>query len=545
MLFSLVAMSSAFYNGIGFGNDFYQHYQFALTTHASIVSGEIYSGFTARVNNGFGDVGLRFYPPFSYYFLNTIYFLVHDWYFASLITFFLVFLISGIGTYFLAKEELSPPKALVAAAIYILAPYHLNQIYNSFLFAEFVATAIIPFCFLFITRICQKRETYYIWLLGIAYALLILTHLPLTIITSIALGIYALILLKKETFTFVLPRLLLAFISGLVLSSFFWSRIITELDWVKHNSSAYFSDKLSYRHNFLFLPENILNIKDDVLDLWLVDLMLLAIAFLTIPSLIFLIKKRFPGSRFTLAIGVIFILSVFMTIPLSSFIWDNFSLLQKVQFPWRWMSIVTLFGAIFASDGIIRTSDSLKDGKNFLLPIGLGAIFLFFGITSSIIVKGSIYFSYPEFNQKISNLVTSESFECWWTQWAQKSAFAQSEKVLIENRMVNVNNWASTQRTFSISAGEAGQATVATLYYPHWKATVNGQPVEVSPTENGLISFPALAEKAEVRLYFEEPQRVKFAFYISGLAWIILFGLLLFNSAKIVLKKNKLPVLKL
>ncbi len=98
--FSILVMSSSFYYGVTSGNDFAQHYQFANTIHHSIVSGEIYPSWADSPNQGYGDAAIRFYPPFAYYVLSASYLIAGDWYDASLLTFFLIFCIGGIGVYY-------------------------------------------------------------------------------------------------------------------------------------------------------------------------------------------------------------------------------------------------------------------------------------------------------------------------------------------------------------------------------------------------------------------------------------------------------------
>jgi hypothetical protein len=422
-----------------------------------------------------------------------------------------------------------PTQSLIAAAIYIFAPHHLNQIYNNFLFAEFNATAVIPFCFLFVTRVCRKTEKADVLGLAVAYAFLILMHLPLTIICSVVLGIYALILLPRERIFSTLFKLSLAVISALVLTAFYWLRLVTEMDWVKHSTPKYFSGTWDYQTNFLLQIENIVNFQDDVLNLWLADLMLLSIVLISIPSFIFLIKSKFTASKLVPAMFAVLVFSIFMTTPLSNFVWANLPFLQKVQFPWRWLGVVSLFGAIFASIGIIRLSETLKNSRNILLPIGVGAIFLVFVFTSAFIVKGAVYNSRQEFNRQLNTLESAESFDCWWTIWAEKSAFNQKEKVAVPNREVKIQTWSDTDRIFTVSAGEAQTVTVATFYYPHWKAFVNEQIAEISPTSSGTISFVIPAEESKVRLFFEEPGFIQIAFKISLIGWGLITVLLLLN----------------
>ena len=55
--------------GIPRGNDLPQHYQFALTFQESLQNGIFYPSWSAASNFGYGDVGIRFYPPLAYYVL--------------------------------------------------------------------------------------------------------------------------------------------------------------------------------------------------------------------------------------------------------------------------------------------------------------------------------------------------------------------------------------------------------------------------------------------------------------------------------------------
>ena len=149
-VFAVLASTPAFIWGLPSGNDQSQHFQFAWAIFESLKTGEIYPGFSWATNHGFGDYGLRFYPPLAYYVLALLRSLIGDWYYASTIAIVLVFFAGGSGMYFWARRLFDDRTGLIAAALYIAIPYHLNEIYNNFLLAEFFATAVLPFCFLFL-----------------------------------------------------------------------------------------------------------------------------------------------------------------------------------------------------------------------------------------------------------------------------------------------------------------------------------------------------------------------------------------------------------
>ncbi|MGI8467294.1 MAG: 6-pyruvoyl-tetrahydropterin synthase-related protein [Pyrinomonadaceae bacterium] len=518
---AILATVSMFYNGVPGGNDLPQHYQFAETFYHSILSGEIYPSLAGDPNQGYGDVGIRFYPPFAYYVLSAARIFTGNWADASFLTFFLIFFASGIGVYLWAKEEFSDAQSLLAAGIFIFAPHHLNQIYNSFLFAEFAASAVLPFCFLFTARVCRKGNLGAMLGLAISFALLLLTHLPTSVFGSPILAIYAIFLLRRKSFLKTLSKLAVSVFCGVAASSFYWLRMLAEMSWVKSSSETYFQGHFDYRENFLLFPFHLLNFQDDISSLWLADLMLLAMILISIPSVVFLIKNRSSVSKFSFSVGLIFLISVLMTTPLSYPVWDNLPFLQKVQFPWRLLGIVSLCGAIFSSTGIFRVAELMNQNKNRFAAAGLGLAMLFFVFTSAFIVRQASYVPRAEFNLQIENVTSANSFDCWWSIWAKSDAFQIKEKLVAENRAAEITKWNSTEKDFNVAAGQPSLARVAAFYYPRWQATVNGNPAKIEKADDGAILIALPPEASRVELSFVEPFFVKISNVVSALTWLI------------------------
>lgn len=521
-VFATLAMASSFYRGITTGNDYRQHFQFAHTISASISSYEFYPSFAHRANEGLGDVALRFYPPLTYYVISLMQIVSGDWYIAALSTFWLIFFVGGMGVFLLCREGMPREMSLAAAAIYTFAPYHLNEIYNNFLLAEFGATAVLPFCFLFVARVCRQGGWRNSAGLAAAYGLLILTHLPLTIIGSITLALFALFMIEREKAFRSLLQLLISVGGGLILSSFYWVRMVRELSWLKHSDPVYFSDLFSFERNFLFQPANWLNFSDDILNLWLADLMLVAMIAVSIPSAIYLVKRRNELPRLVKASAAVLFTAIFMATPLSAPLWKWLSFVQRVQFPWRWLAVVSLAGSVFAAYGIMRAAESMKRSSDTLLTASLGIVLLVFLFMGFFIVKSASYVEPAVFYEQTRNVGEVRSYEGWWPVWATDAAFTQGEQAIASERAVTVNRWESLDRDIAVEPGPAASLRVRTFFYPHWKATVNNLPVEVSPSESGLIAIPLSTGRSDVRLYFEESAVNRAAFYISSAAWVIL-----------------------
>jgi len=531
-LFSFAAMAPAYFYGIPGGNDQWQHLQFAWTVHDSVSNGDLYPSFAASTNHGFGDYGLRFYPPLTYYLLAGVYAVLGDWFFAVLIGFTLAFFAGGVGVYLWTKDEFGQRQALIAAAIYTFAPYHLNQFYNNALFAEFFAMAVLPFCFLFLTRVCRRGSLVDICGLATAYALLILTHLPLTILGSLAMAIFGLVLLQRSSLFPTVAKSLAAIVSAVVMTAFYWSRWLPEMAWLKHASPAYFSTTWDYRSNFLLLPDHFLKFGEDALNLWFADLMLVVTLLIAIPAIVYLVANRAAISRPVIALAAVFGIAVFLTTPLSSFVWANAAFLQKVQFPWRWLAIVSLAGSVLASLGIVRAADVMKSGGSLLVTVGLGLVLAIYAFSAVFIPKGSLYTPRTELNTKMATAADSEGCECWWPIWAERDAFGPTEKVIAGTNGVEITHWEATKRQFRIDASSPATVTVAAFYYPRWHAAVNGVEVPVGKTKEGAISLEVPAGLSDVELSFREPSYVTATTVASLLVWPLVLALIAFLLVK-------------
>jgi hypothetical protein len=529
-LMAVVAVAPMLIRGIPGGNDAVQHYEFAQQVVDSIRTGDAFPAFAGNSNHGLGDVGLRVYPPLSYYILAGFYLTVGDWYFASIFAFFLIFLIGAGGIFLWAREGLSVNAGIAAAAVYTFAPFHLNEIYNNFLYAEFAAGAILPFCFLFVARTLRTGKFADAILLAISFALLVITHLPLTIIGSLSLAVYSVVSLRKANNRNIV-KLFSGAAFGLILSSFYWVRMVTEMSWVKHSQPEYYARIWSYQENFLISLRTFTDFMNDGLSLWFGDLMLVATLVLCIPSLIFLIRTT-GKTREYLPIGSLFAFGVFMATPLSLPIWQLANVLQRTQFPWRWLTIITVSGSVIAGAAIVEAHKRLKDSDNKTAMLFAAVALLPFIFLSAFVVRAPNFTQRAEFNDRSVAFSDGETFEGWWPVWARRQAFSNRDKVVAGNRQVEISKWAPTHRIFNVAQGPDGSVEVSTFYYPHWKATVDGTLVEVNHNSDGAIALEIPSTAVSVELKFIEPPIVTISKLGSALAWLLAIVFLLFSFVR-------------
>jgi uncharacterized membrane protein len=532
---SVIVMLPVLFNGIPYGYDLPHHYQCAMTFYESFLNGDIYPSWSLNRNYGFGGMESRLYPPLSHYSLAIGFYLTGSWHIGSWIVFTIFTFLGALGIYLWAKEYLPARQAVFAGCFYALMPYHLNQLYNTFFFAEFVGSSVLPFSFYFVSRACRRGKTSDVVGLAISFAALVLTHLPLTVIGSLCLAIYALTLLKRENLFLQIGKLSASVLLGLAASSFFWTKVLLEKDLMA-KTAVYADPWLDYRLHFLLTP--IQNFDGALLtriyetSSFYYDLMFLMTVVLvvgcTIPFLIWLKGKEFKMK----GVWILFGLSVFLAIPFSRFVWDALKPLQETQFPWRWLAIVCIGASMLSACYVNHLFEWFKTRNRPLALIICGCILSFITYSASQVIRQAPYIEKGGINEFMDRTSSDIGFTFWWTIWTRKAAFDNKEKVSANERKTEIRNWTATDREFQIGEGTAKEARVATFYHPNWKATVNNIPTQIKSDENGAILIPIPTAKSSVKLNFVEPFAVKAGQWTSAFSWLGFIFLIVFGLRK-------------
>jgi hypothetical protein len=503
--------------GIPSGGDLANHYRFALPFYDSLRGGHLYPGWLAESNFGFGDARFRFYPPGLYYFLGCLK-LLTSWYDASVLAFTGLSILGGLGTYFWARGSYPVRVAMWAGVIYTIAPYHLNELYQASLLSEYAACSLLPFVFAFVERICRRRRTADIAGLATAYALLVLTHLPLTVIGSLSVLLYAIFLLRRQGLWSSLIRLTVGVGLGLAASAFFWTTMLAELPWIKGNSANQ-NIYYDYRANFLFSPAALTN-----RNTWYANVLALAVLGMLLPAVI-LVKKK--GNRATKAAALLTVVSLLMATELSRPLWLVIPKLREVQFPWRWLAIASLGGSVLLASSLPQWIKLWR--RSFrplhLVPVLGVALSLCFVATQ--IVWDSDYLPRHEFDDLMSSIRGSASFKDWMPLWASEGLqpYLIKDRVKSESRMVTINSWEPEHRVFTIESGRPGEVRVQTFYYPLWVANAGNQSLATRPAEDGALLVVVPPDKTVVTMDFREPARVQRVRVVSLAGWLIVMAL--------------------
>lgn len=513
--------------GIFNGGDLYQHLQFAGTFEHAIADGNFYPSWGGFENNGYGSNGVRFYPPAMSFVLGLMKFLAGNWQIATILVFLFFTFIGGVGVYLWAKEYLPSEKAIWAGIIFILMPYHLIEIHNASMYAEFAGVSVISFSFLFLTRVCNRGKWADVLGLAVAYSALILTHLPSTVIGSLSLFVYGILIIPKEKIFSTISKLGIAVGLGLCASAIYWSRMVFERDWMR-NTKFWKDDHFDYNINFLLTSPWV-----DNRQLWFFNLVLLSLAIFVAGCVVAIyFKSRQTDKHKLLGLIVLFGMSIMMTTIISKPFWAFIPYLHEVQFPWRWLTIACVSGPVLIAIGIesLRRLAKESDVLANKVKIFLLAVMFLFSVLFGLIWIGFQLNHIPSgnYDEWATEQAQGMGAEWFWTPQMNEDSFKITERLIANGRNPNVKLWKPEERNFTIEDGEPTNVRVATIYYPYWKATVNGKAAEVKLADDGAILIPIGTEKSEVRLWFEEPARVQNAAVLSKVTWLVFFVLGLF-----------------
>jgi uncharacterized membrane protein len=524
--------------GVPNNPDLTNHYRFALPFYESLQRGNLHPGWLASPNLGFGETAVRFYPPALYYLLAAGRMLTGNWYAGSLLVLTLVSALGSLGAYFWARSFVSQRLAICAGLLYAVMPYHLAEVYQAAQLAEFAAGAALLFSLAFAKRLCDHGRTRDLAGLAAAYALLILSHLPMAIFGSITLLVYALMSISRDRARKTLLQLATAVGLGLFASAFYWNTLAVELKWIIASGSSP-DPMLDYRSNFIFSTFS----AEKSETIWWMGLLFIATVMMILPSMIVMLKRCAPSNRRSLiSVFVIVLLSLTMCTVISKPLWIGIPYLQLTQHPFRWLAVASTAAPILMAASIPFWAERLNRPRRAIALTMVGLVLIAVSFTISQTVRGATFLPRPTFDQKLESLSNAPGLIHWLPVWAaaraegkpsyEKCPPLSSDPARVEagGRDVTIDEWSDQHRTFRIAAGAAVQARIRTFYYPHWIATANGRVLETRPDDQGTLLVSLPAEAVTVHLDFREPRRVVVAGFMSMGGWFLI-ALLMFRPS--------------
>jgi 6-pyruvoyl-tetrahydropterin synthase related domain len=549
--------------GMPRNNDLANHYHFALPFYEAIQRGDLHPGWLASPNFGYGDAVVRFYPPGLYYLLAAGRTITGSWYNGSLLVLTLLSALGSFAAYFWAREFVPRRTAIFAALFYAFMPYHLAEVYQAAQLAEFAAGAALIFSLAFTKRICDRGRWSDVGGLALAYAGLVLSHLPLAVFGSLTLLLYALMSIRKteRVGNLALPnergangrpprklfssdtlatvgKLSCAVGLALAASSFYWTTMVAEMKWIVADGVNP-DPLLDYRHNFVFSSFS----PEQSETLWWMALLSIATIMMVLPAVVIFVRKFTASNEPNLRVVALLVaFSLAMSTVISKPLWIAIPFLRMAQHPFRWLAVTSTLAPILMAASLPFWVERLRRPRRAIALAMAGLVLIAVTFSISQTVRGAIYLSRPTFDRMLKPLNEAPGIIQWLPVWASSTGQGRpsyekcvppaiyGDKVHVEGRSVRIEDWNDLKRTFEVEAGPAAEARVSTFYYPHWIATVDRRILRTRPAADGALLISLPPERVTVNLQFREPARVRVSNAISIISWTLLTGLLIFGA---------------
>src|SRR6266403_1228524 len=485
---SLLVIAPFFWLGNASGHDFGFHAASWLDVAGQWKEGIFFPRWTEWANHGFGESRFIFYPPLSWM-LGAALSFVAPWNAVPGVFIVIVQTMAGICAFALARRFLPKNAALFSAACYVANPYALVIVYMRSDFAEQLACALTPLLVLTTLQLCgvvENRRRLWPRSMGffaVVFAAVWLSNAPAAVVASYSVAlIFAWAVFEKKSLR-PLWRGAGGLALGFGLASFYLLPAAYEQRWV--NISQVLSSGLQPSDNFLYTtigdPEhNAFN--------WIASSVAVLLLAMTVIAAIAAYHRQTAqgqeGEERKKLWSVLLLLSAAAAILMirpSSFFWTYFPKLRFVQFPWRWMAIVTVTYACFSAAAMMRRRMRWIWGVLVLAAV-CG--------TATVLVKKTWWDSddIPSLQEAIANDQGFEGTDEYdpvgddHTNLSEKSPRAQvlpaeESGGHAPDAEIRIERWTAEERVVRVISTEPLRVALRLLDYPAWRVEVNRKAV--------------------------------------------------------------------
>jgi hypothetical protein len=362
-LAAFIAILPLILNGCSCGHDFDFHLLSWMEAARQFTHGNLHPHWAYTPAYNAGEPRFVFYPPLSWT-IGAILSLVFPLTATPIIYTWLALTACGLALHYLARDFAPPTAALLAAILYTVNPYMLFTAYERTAYAELLAAAFIP---LLLHAILRQRVT--IPRIAIPVALLWLTNAPAAVMSCYALALLTAFRLVQRSGTPYLDsemlasrnsvtsaahsnaiktssqtRLQLALKTtagtalGLGLAAFYILPAAYERRYVQIAMAII--PNMRIQDNFLFHHTGDVPHDQVLHTASLIAVILIALTIATI-AISYLSRNSEQESKLLVPLAILTIAITLLLTPLTVIIWNHAPELAFLQFPWRFVAILT------------------------------------------------------------------------------------------------------------------------------------------------------------------------------------------------------------
>jgi uncharacterized membrane protein len=525
-LLTLLPLYPFIHPGIPITHDGQDHVARIANFYQSLLDGNLIPRWAGNLNWGYGHPILMFLYPLPSYIASIFAFVGFSFPDSVKLVFVVGFIASAFAMYAFVKEQWSEDAAFVAAAVYTFAPYRFVDLYVRGAIGEHLAFVFPPLVLLSMVLLAKRIQAKYVAFGVFSLAGLILSHnaislMFLPIIFGFAVYLFFQVKHKKRFGISIFFILLF----GFGLAAFFWIPALLEGKYTLRDIVT--AD--DYRTRFVFLqqlvygPWSFGGTGKFSVQIGIVQWLFVLVA---IPLSLRIMREKRTDRVVFLALLTVFMCALFLMTSYSKLVWESVSLLQKFQFPWRFLSVALFVPAVLSA----WATDILQGERKKFYVIGVCTLLL---LTSQSYWKAQAYQQKPEvFYTGIydSTTDTGESAPIWSVRFMEKRP---KERIAVIEGTAAIEELyrSSTRHEYSIDAKTDVRILENTLYFPGWNVFVDNAMFEVNalefqdPKYRGLMTFRLPAGTHTVSMQFQE---TKLRYLSDILSLISFIGVILF-----------------
>ncbi len=519
ILLGILPLANLLTPGLPVTHDGQDHVARIANFYASLAEGNPVPRWAANLNWGYGHPIFMFLYPLPSYAAAAVHFLGFSFVDSVKIVFAVSYIGSIVAMYLWLVSQWGVLPGMVGAVLYGFAPYRFVDLYVRGALGEHMAFLFPPLILLGLYLFARQRSKGSGMLIALSTAGLILSHNAISLMFLPVILAYVFYLFFYEPSRhrhFFLSAWYFIFL-GFALAAFFWIPAFFEGKYTLRDivTSSEFADrfvpwKWFFRSPWTYGGGNEIT-KEVGLVHWLAIL----------GSVIFLLKNTVRRLRMFVGGGlVVFVFSLFIMTSWSYAVWQRVTILQKFQFPWRFMSLAVFVSATLGGVALAQVPKKTVRVVSIVM------------IAASIILsvhmwRAKAYVEQPDTYYAgiyAGTTDTGESSPIWSVRFMESKPPAQvaviegSAEVLVDLRT-------TTKRRYVVRADTRSRLVEYTLYFPGWRVTIDGgeQLIEFQdPNYRGIMTFWVDPGEHLVDIAFRETKLRKFANIVSVAGFVVL-----------------------
>jgi hypothetical protein len=543
--------------GAPYGDDIHIHLSWSHQFALQLWSGEAYPRWLSDLNGGAGSPTFFYYAPLPYYVSGIFGPLLcpgcrPETHLA--IGLWLLLLASGIAFYAFGRRYGGPWMAAAGAIVYMLMPYHYEiALWRRICYGEVAAYVWIPLILLAFDKMLEDRR--YLPACAVAYAGLLLSHLPATLLFSLLLAAYALLQCVLRKSWRPVPLLAAAVALGGGLAGLYLVPALAAQQYVyapqmyvPHSVPAHrlwTYEYFNYR-NWLFLdgrsepvPRISMKVRNGLIYGTVMFALLSAVVYRA---------KGWQAWRdiapWLLALAIVW----FVVTPLCIPLFELVPLFKQVDFPFR-IVIVADFAVAALFVVALQVAWQRRDRVSQAL-VGLAGA----AVLGSLVLSGGPFvyhlnrlykllgpYQTQEVIEKHAAMFAAgwDSLEFFMPVWTTLSfedfrsavtTIPRVEAVAGDAGEIRILRWAPRNILLHVDLPHATTVTVRQFYFPGWRArsVASGSELAVSPRNpTGLVTIEAPAGRYDIELQLTPLWQERVGDGLSVLSLLVLGGFVL------------------